>query len=225
MYSPGNSFCWTLYLLILLTASHGRARGQEDHYAPPTPVMHDQKDWTLSIAPVYAWHPDAHPRIAGELNSTVFLGRFFSLNANLAAGQGYFQFGTGIIGVPGLIAAGSSPLLESVSLEDMLFWIVMLGLAFENFNLHIPLTSHVEICPYLSLLRVKYIEEGYGGSRSAWNANGVGGLRLNIYLSGRFFIAPFAEATRDWGSGSRGLWGVSGGIQAGFYFRRNRSIE
>ena len=196
------------------------AIAQEDFYEAPTPVMHEMRDWTLSISPNFVNHPNAYPRVVGGINSMVFLGKYFSLNASVAAGQGYFHFGTGIIGVPAIIIAGADMMFDNLGLEAMLVWAVILGLAFENFNIHIPVTSHLEISPYISLLRIKYIEEGYGANGEAWNINFVGGVRLNIFTSDRFFIAPYIETTRDWGNKSGGIWGVNGGIHAGFYFRR-----
>jgi hypothetical protein len=207
-----------LSILLVVYCSFS-AIGQEDFYQDPTPVMHEVRDWTLSISPNYINHPNAYPRVVGGLNSMVFLGKYFSLNANVAAGQGYFHFGPGIIGVPAIIIAGGNMLLENSDMEAILIWAVMLGLAFENFNIHIPVTSHFEISPYISLLRFKYIEEGYGGNGEDWNLNMVGGIRLNIFTSDRFFISPYMEATRDWANKTRGIWGVNGGLHAGFYFK------
>lgn len=207
-------------LVFFVVCGFSQTSAQENFVAEPTPVMHEMRDWTLSLSPNYINHPNAYPRVVGGLNSMVFLGKYFSLNASVAAGQGYFHFGAGIIGVPAIIFAGADFILDNADLEAILVWALMLGLAFENFNIHIPVTSHFEVSPYISLLRIKYIEEGYGALGNAWNANLVGGLRLNIFISDRFFLAPYMEATRDWGHKSGGIWGVNGGLNAGFYFRR-----
>ncbi len=182
--------------------------------------MHEARDWTLSISPNYVNHPDAYPRVVAGINSMVFLGKFVSLNANLAAGQGYVQFGTGLIGVPLFLMLGVAMSEEVSDPEIFLIWIAAIGTAFENMNFHIPVSSHFEISPYFSLLRIKYIQEGYGGAANPWNANLVGGVRLNIFISERFFFAPYAESTRDWGHRDAATWGVNGGVHAGFYFRR-----
>ncbi|MFC2098305.1 hypothetical protein ACFLTA_06505 [Bacteroidota bacterium] len=209
-----------IFSILVVLSGFGQIMAQDDFVAQPTPVMHEVRDWTLSISPNYVNHPNAYPRVVGGLNSMVFLGKYFSLNANVAAGQGYFHFGTGIIGVPAIIFAGADMMFDNTDFEAMLIWAIMLGLAFENFNIHIPLGSHLEISPYISLLRIKYIEEGYGAKGYDWNFNIVGGIRLNIFVTDRFFIAPYMETTRDWGHKSGGIWGVNGGLNAGFYFRR-----
>lgn len=192
---------------------------QEDFIEPPTPVMHEARDWTISISPNYVSHPQAYPRVVAGLNSMIFLGKHVSLNANLAAGQGYVQFGSGLVGVPLILLLGIALADEVSDPELLLVWVAAIGTAFENMNFHIPVTSHFEISPFFSLLRIKYIQEGYGGANNDWNANLVGGVRLNIFVSDRFFIAPYAETTRDWGHKSESTWGVNGGIHTGFYFR------
>ena len=207
-------------LVLLLVIFHLPVSSQEDFIEAPTPVMHNNRDYTISIAPHYVNHPNAYPRVAGGINTMLFLGEHISLNANLAGGQGYFHFGTGIIGVPALMIAGADALWLGVGEEGWVVWLLMVALAFENINFHIPVTSHFELTPYFSLLRIKYIEEGYGGANSSWNANFVTGLRLTVFTSDRFFVAPFAELTRDWGHGPAGILGVGGGIHAGWYFRR-----
>ena len=205
-------------LMILLSLN---LPAQEDFIEAPTPVMHERRDYTISFGPHYANHPNAYPRIAGAVNTMAFLGNHVSLNANMAAGQGYFHFGTGIIGVPAILLAGEEAVWLGMGSEGWWMWMLLVGLAFENINFHIPIGSHFEISPYFSLLRIKYIEEGYGGANSDWNANLVGGLRLHIFTSDRFFLAPYAEVSRDWGHGPEGILGISGGMRAGFYFRRN----
>jgi len=194
---------------------------QEDFYEEPTAVMHELRDWTISASPTYAYHPNGFPRVVGGLNSMVLLGKYFSLNANMAAGPGYIHFGSGIIGIPAIIMGGGDIIFADLEFEAFIIWAALLALAFENFNIHIPLTSILELSPYISLLRFKYIKEGYGGQGFDWNVNIVGGVRLNIFMTDRFFIAPFVEAIRDWGQRGRGFWGVAGGIHAGFYFRKN----
>ena len=211
----------SILLFVFLSASAPSGLfAQEDFLGPPTPVMHEARDWTLSISPNYVNHPNAYPRIVAGLNSMVFIGKHVSLNANIAGGQGYFQFGTGLVGLPLFLFFGLVLSDEDADPSAFLFYLAMLALTFENMNFHIPVYSHFEISPYFSLLRIKYIEEGYGGATYPWNANLVGGVRLNIFISDRFYIAPYAETTRDWGHGRNGIWGVNGGMHAGFYFRQ-----
>jgi len=201
-----NKYSVLVFFLLAAMIPSG-LYAQEDFQDPPTPVMHEARDWTLSISPNYMNHPNAYPRVVAGLNSMVFLGKHISLNANIAGGQGYFQFGSGLIGVPLFMVFGIVFMAEDTDPESFLIWMALLGLAFENMNFHIPVASHFEISPYFSLLRIKYIEEGYGGSANPWNANLVGGIRLNIFISDRFFIAPFGETTRDWGQGVNSIWG------------------
>ncbi len=218
---PSGRTAFGILLVICLIFPKGSALlGQEDFYAVPPPVRHQGWDWTLSLSPNYVYHPDAHPRIAGGINSMLFMGRYVSLNANVAGGPGYFQMGTGIIGIPIILLGGTDGFMEDMDLETFVVWLALMALVFENINFHIPLTGQLEISPYFSLLRLKYIKEGYGGAGSTWNMNLVGGIRLNIFLSDRFFLAPYSEVTGDWGHGNQGRLGLNGGIYTGFYFRR-----
>ncbi|MFC2115697.1 hypothetical protein ACFLTU_04440 [Bacteroidota bacterium] len=208
-----------LLVLFLAFSANPHLDAQEEYHAVRKPVMHEAWDWTLSISPNYVDHPNAYPRVVGGINSMVFLGRYISLNANVAAGQGYLQFGSGLLGIPAILAGGTLMLTDGLGPDGFIVVAALLVLAFENINFHFPVNSNLEISPYFSLLRIKYIEEGYGISGSSWNANMVGGIRLNIFVSERFFIAPYTEATRDLGYGRKCIWGVNGGFHAGFYFR------
>jgi hypothetical protein len=84
-----------LGLLLLLATVPLHMSAQEDIQDSSLRIMHEPGDWTLSISPLYAYHPEAHPRIAGELDAGLFLGKYVSVNANFTAGQGYIQMGLG----------------------------------------------------------------------------------------------------------------------------------
>ena len=176
--------------------------------------MHKPWDLTVAVAPIYVNHPNSDPRIAASFDASVFISKYVSLNANFAAGKGFMQGGLGLIGIP-LMAVFSGPGIYSESIEEFLLKFALIVLSFENINFHIPVTRNFEISPYISLLRIKYIEGGYGKGQDS-GANFVSGSCLNIFVTDRFFISPFAEVTRDWGE--NGLWGVHAGIHFGFTF-------
>ena len=126
-----NSFSSILIpccLCLILAIFSSGLNAQEGFYEEPTPVMHEKRDWTISLSPNYVNHPNGYPRVVGGLNSMVFLGKHFSLNASIAAGQGYFHFGTGLLGVPAIIIAGADVLFADLSTEAMLMWAVLLSL-------------------------------------------------------------------------------------------------
>ena len=181
------------------------------------PIPHEGGNWTLSVSPNFVSHPEADPRFAFGMDASIFMGKHVSLNANLAFGKGYFQGGIAIIGLPFLLLGASEDgLLNDGSMEDFLFSLALVALTFENLKFHIPISHGMELTPYFSLFRIKYIEGGYGGSEIDTKVNLVLGGSLNIYTGERFFLAPYAEATRNWGSG--GLWGWNTGLHLGVYF-------
>jgi hypothetical protein len=202
--------CFIL-ILVKVTFQISAQEGQQNFLAS---ILHEPYDWTLSLSPVYANHPEALPRIVGSFDASLYLSQHVSLNANFAAGKGYVQAGPGLIGIPLFIVFNESG-ISSESIEGFLLKMAFIILSFENLNFHIPVKRNFEISPYMSLLRFKFIEGGYGkGQETSFNL--VAGTRLNIFFTDRFFVSPFVESTWDWSLNGR--WGFNGGIQFGFYF-------
>ncbi len=204
---------YILFFVLLLAQGLCHINAQDQVYNSMAPTFHNPSDWTLAISPAYANHPEASPRFIGSFDASLFLGKHVSLNANFTAGRGYLQFGLGIIGIPLFSALLGG--WESESIEEFLLSLAIVILSFENLNFHVPVSRKIEISPYFSLLRIKTIQGGYGKGDET-SANFVLGSRINFFTTDRFFVSPFAETTRDWGTNGR--WGVNGGVQCGFYF-------
>ncbi len=219
---------WSIGILVFLTGMLLLAMIPYDSSAQeeampefPSRLAHERGHWTLTAFPAWVSHPDANPRAAIGMNASVFMGRYVSLNANFAVGRGYFQGGVALLGIPFILLGSTHPgILFFGSLEEFLLSLALIALTFENINFHIPLGQDIELSPYFSLFRIKYIREGYGANGYDTHVNLVLGSSLNIFTTERFFVAPFVETTRDWGPG--GLWGLNAGVHLGFYFYGRR---
>lgn len=201
---------------ILLVLPPDPVMAQDESMGLLQPLPHEGGHWTLSLSSNYVSHPEADPRLAFGMDASIFMGKHVSLNANMAFGRGYFQGGIAIIGLPFLLLGGIEDGMGDGSLEDFLLGLALIALTFENMKFHIPLSPNLEISPYFSLLRIKYIEGGYGGSETDTQANLVLGGSLNFYTGERFFLALYTEATRNWSGG--GILGWNSGLHIGVYF-------
>jgi hypothetical protein len=191
-------------------------QAQDESMGLLQPLPHEEGHWTLSVSSNYVSHPEADPRLAFGMDASIFMGKHVSLNANMAFGRGYFQGGVAIIGLPFLLLGISEDGIGDGSLEDFLIGLALIALTFENMKFHIPLSPNLEISPYFSLLRIKYIEGGYGGSENDTQANLVLGGSLNFYTGERFFLSLYTEANRNWAGGA--LLGWNSGLHLGVYF-------
>jgi hypothetical protein len=206
-------------LIILVLALLPELLWSQDQSSPAESMnFHQWYDMSLSLSNSYVSHPSAEARYAIGADWSFYLGRFASINANFAAGRGYFQGGIALFGLPFfLLRNPEGGAFESDgTLSDLLWGLVLAVLTLENINVHIPATRWLEVSPYFSLFRIKYIKEGYGGSGEDTNINLVLGGRLNFYATERIFLAPYVEWTRDWNR--EGKWGINSGLSLGVYF-------
>lgn len=143
---------------------------QFEYYKPDTTRnRHRPGELIVSASPNILLKTPNGVQMAGGIKIQVFLGKRFSLDADLVFGRDYVHSGPGLIGLPlCLIASGSIFKNEEVSfwndegsLTDFLFSVAVIALSFEHISYHIPMKNNLDISPYLSLLRYKYAYE-YG---------------------------------------------------------------
>jgi hypothetical protein len=213
----------TLFFL-LLTGSISYS--QFDYYKPEeSGSNHRSGEFMISASPDVLFYTPNGVQLAGGIKVQIFLGKRFSLDADLVFGRDYAHFGPGLIGIPIAILAFSPTLGgEGLSFDDageslteFLFSVAAIALSFEHLSYHIPLKNNLDIAPYVSLLRYKYSyeygkysEPGFIGEQLCF----ASGVQINKYF-GRFVLAPYAE----YNIGYRDqISGISVGCYCGIYF-------
>lgn len=172
----------------------------------------------LSASPTVLFNTPNGVQLAGGLKFQVFLGKRLSLDAELALGKDYVHFGPGLIGVPlGLFAFNSDEDTEFESFSAFLFDIAVIVLSFEHLSYHIPVTTDLDIAPFVSLLRYKcsYLHDNPGNPDIVGDQLSFAtGVQVNRYF-GHFVLSPYGE----YNLGYKDLAShFNAGIYLGYYF-------
>jgi hypothetical protein len=181
---------------------------------------HPPGDKNLIIYPVAINSRDFGVKIGGGAKLQIFLGKRFSVDADLVIANDYVHAGPGLIAIPfWLLNLSGTPVEsdEGGSLSGFLFIAAATLLSIEHISYHIPLQKDTEIAPYVSLLRFRFITipENSGNVNSSESPLSFAtGVRLNKYF-GRFFISPYAEYCVGY---SDHISTLSVGVGAGFSF-------
>ncbi len=198
---------------------------QFEYNKPDTTVnRHREREMTFAASPTLLMNTPNGTQLVGGVKLGIFLGKRFSVDADLVIGRDYVHAGPGLIGLPlYLIASSGSQNDEFFSWDDessltnFLISVAFVALSFEHVSYHIPLSENVEISPYVSLLRYKYAYVHHNYS----DVNFVGeqfsfasGLQINNYF-GRFVLSPYAEYNIGY---KDHISGCNIGVYCGIYF-------
>jgi hypothetical protein len=179
-------------------------------------INHSKGQSMLFLSPTVLINTPNGVQFAGGIKYQLFLGNRVSLDADFVFGKDYFHLGTGLIGLPiGLLA---------IEAEDDEWWFFLFGLAamalsFEHISYHIPVTSDLDISPYVSVFRYKYSYEFNNYSDTTFISQQFSfatGVQVNRYI-GKFVFSPYCEYNVGYKDlGSR----FNVGVYLGIYFAR-----
>jgi hypothetical protein len=192
-----------LFLLFAGTLLCAVAYSQFEYYTPKDtirenteyPGRHQYGDMQLSLSPNIIVNPESGVRAAGGINFQIFLGRNFSLDADLLIGKNYIHGGPGVIAIPFWLFffSASEPFLEDAGSIENLFIMVAVGiLSLEHTSYHIRLSDDLEISPYISLLRYRIDLRKTENHTQNGQFVFATGIHIDKYI-GRFYISPYAE--------------------------------
>jgi len=199
---------------------------QLEYYKPDTNRnCHKAGEMILSASPNVLLKTPNGVQFAGGLKFQIFLGKRFSVDADMVFGRDYFHAGPGTIGLPLCLLAGGSFFKNQEfsfgdgegSFTDFLFSAAIIALSFEHVSYHIPVYKNLDISPYLSLLRYKYAYEYRNYSDSEFigeQLSFASGVQINKYF-GRFVLSPYAEYNIGY---SDHISGCNIGLYCGIYF-------
>lgn len=169
----------------------------------------------LLLSPTVLVNTPNGVQLAGGIKYQLFLGNRVSLDADFVFSKDYFHLGTGIIGLPiGLLA---------LEVEDdwwvFLFGLAAMALSFEHISYHIPVTTDLDISPYVSVFRYKNSYEFNNYSDTTFIGQQLSfatGVQVYKYF-GKFVFSPYCEYNIGYKDlGSR----FNVGVYLGVYFAR-----
>jgi hypothetical protein len=202
---------------------------QFEYNIPDSTVnRHKERELTFSASPTLVMNTPNGTQLVGGVKLGLFLGKRFSVDADLVIGRDYVHTGLGLIGLPlYLIASASDPQMgelfsgsDESSLTTFLLSVAVVALSFEHVSYHIPLNENVEISPYVSLLRYKYayLRSNYSDVNFiSEQFSFASGLQINNYF-GRFVLSPYAEYNIGY---KDHISGCNIGVYCGIYFPGN----
>jgi hypothetical protein len=178
-------------------------------------INHSKGESMLMASPTVLINTPNGVQFAGGLKYQVFLGNRVSLDADFVFGKDYFHLGPGLIGLPiGLL----------ITEDDTEWWSFLLGLAvmalsFEHISYHIPVTTDLDISPYVSVFRFKssyefnnYSDATFIGQQFSFAT----GVQVYKYL-GKFVFSPYCEYNVGYQDGGSRF---NVGVYLGIYFAR-----
>ncbi|MBL7856719.1 MAG: hypothetical protein JNM57_03445 [Cyclobacteriaceae bacterium] len=177
-----------------------------------------EDDKSLALTYDYVDFKAFSPKSAIGLTGEYMLGDHFGIEFSVAGGKDYLHFGTGALFAPLAL------LLSNANTEDSGggLLILLLGIAslFEHTNYHIPLSEKVELVPYVSLLRFRYIYEEIQPHDVDIFASWSIGTKLSLITKKNWFINATVEGSQLYYSGRPK--GIQAGIHIGRIFKSKR---
>ena len=157
-------------------------------------INHRSGQSILSFSPTVLLNTPNGVQLAGGIKFQVFLGKRLSIDADFVISKDYLHLGPGLIGLPiGLFGLSFDD--EEGPVQSFLLSVAAIALSFEHISYHIPVTTELDISPYVSLLRYKSSYEHSESSDPDFIGEQLSfatGVQMNRYY-GRFVLSPYGE--------------------------------
>ena len=191
-----------LLLLGLVSATPGYSQLGDD-------------DRTLSMTYDYIDFKGFSPKNAIGVSGEYMLGKHIGIEFSVAGGKDNFQFGTGLLFAPLAL------LLSKADSDDSGGGLLMLllGIAsfFEHTNYHIPLSAHVQLVPFVSLLKIQYLyDENHPYNQDIFPSWSIG-TKLSFITKNNLLINATVERGQFYYPGRP--YGLQAGITIGHIFK------
>ena len=188
----------TLFFILHASISFAQLEDSDITFAVTTEYINFQK-----FSPTYAYG------ITGEY----MLGKHVGIEFSVAGAKDYFHFGTGAILFPvALLLSGSDS-----DGDGLLLFLIGIASLFEHTNYHIPLSKNIELVPYVSLLRLRYMYQPDSEFDEEVFASWSLGTKLGFRFNNNLFINASVEASQLYYSGRPK--GIQTGIHIGYIFK------
>ena len=159
------------------------------------------------------------PTYAFGITGEYMLGNHLGVEFSAAGGKDYFQIGTGAILFPVALLLNSGD--TDGDGDSFLLFLVGIASLFEHTNYHIPLNKNIELVPYVSLLKIRYMYEPDSEFNEHIFASWSIGTKLGFRFNNNLFINATVEGSQLYYSGRPR--GIQTGIHIGYIFKSKDS--
>jgi hypothetical protein len=178
-------------------------------------------DWWLAGTAERADFKGFYPYNAVGIRGEVMLTNIWGIETGLAGGQDYFHLNPGTVVAPMLLLflVISNNNEGEGSLGGLALLLVSIASMAEHSNFHIHLGSGVELVPFFSLIRYRYMYDPLRQSEvtdhnyASWSI----GSKLSFVSSKNWLINASVERSQLYYTGRP--YGVQAGINIGYVFR------
>ncbi|MBX2945785.1 MAG: hypothetical protein KF725_08115 [Cyclobacteriaceae bacterium] len=154
------------------------------------------------------------------IRGEVMLTKVWGIETGLAGGQDYFHLNPGTVVAPMLILflAISNGSESEGSLGGLALLLLSIASMAEHSNFHIPLGGGVEVVPFFSLIRYRYMYDmqlspAGGHNYASWSV----GSKLSFISSKNWLVNASIERSQLYYPGRP--YGIHAGINIGYIFR------
>ncbi|HRJ31702.1 MAG TPA: hypothetical protein PLV21_13395 [Cyclobacteriaceae bacterium] len=177
-------------------------------------------DWWLAGTAERMDFQGFNPYNAVGLRGEVMLNNVWGIETGLAGGQDYFHLNPGTVVAPMLILflAIYNGNESEGSLGGLALLLLSIASMAEHSNFHIPLGGGVEVVPFFSLIRYRYMYDmqlspAGGHNYASWSV----GSKLSFISSKNWLVNASVERSQLYYPGRP--YGIHAGINIGYIFR------
>lgn len=133
-------------------------------------------DWIMGPSYYHIQYDGFESKNAFGINAEYRFAKYFGFELSIAGGKDYLHYGVGSVLLPPLL------LFLKPKEDGPGFVLLLLGIVscLEQTNFHLPVGKHVEIVPYVSVLKLRYIYESNSSIQDTYFGSWSAGSKLSI---------------------------------------------
>lgn len=172
-------------------------------------------DKTFAGTAEYVNFQQFSPTYVYGITGEYMLGDHVGIEFSAAGANDYFQFGTGAILFPiALLISGADSDGDG---DSFLLFLAGIASLFEHTNYHIPLNKNIELVPFVSLLKIRYMYQPESVFNEYIFASWSIGTKLGFRFNNNLFMNATVEGSQLYYSGRPR--GIQTGIHIGYIFK------
>jgi len=182
-----------------------------------------RNDWIIGPSYYHLQYDGFEPKNAFGVNAEYRFAKHFGFELSIAGGKDYLHYGVGSILLPPLV------LLLKPNKEGPGFVFLLVGIAscLEQTNFHLVLGKNIEIVPYISILKLRYMYDTNSSIQDTFFGSWSAGTKLSILTNNQWAINFLYEIGNLYESGdvagqldrSPGIYGQHVGVNVAYILK------
>jgi hypothetical protein len=137
------------------------------------------------------------PKHAIGINGEFMMSNRFGVELSLAGGQGYFNYGiASVMAPPVILISYLTRNLDEGSFGSFIGLLLFIPALLEQTNFHIPIRDNLQLIPYISIYKFKYIYDTNPVNKYHYFCSGAIGTKLSLITKNNWCISANCEISR-----------------------------